>query len=185
MGSGISIIRSGGNSDGFQEDNDPLNISNTRDVEVPLGAIVVDDYPSLNQVVIRFAETLPDDLYRVTISSEVTNGTVTDGLQGIVKDVNGIPTSTTEPFERRGENSFRFDFRVSTGATVVSVVPQPITRPNNYLPLTQATDTVVVYFDQAEALDQDSAENTTFYRLFDVNHQTGEDLGGVFSSRSS
>ena len=179
LGSGISIIRSGGNSDGFQEDNDPLNISNTRDVEVPLGAIVVDDYPSLNQVVIRFGETLPDDLYRVTISSEVTNGTVTDGLQEIVRDVDGNPT-LREPFERGGENSFQFDFRVSTGATVVSVVPQPITRPSNYLPLTQATDTVVVYFDQAEALDQDSAGNTSFYRLFDVNQQTGEDLGGVF-----
>ena len=67
---------------------------------------------------------------------------------------------------------------MSTGAQVVSVVPQPITRQSNYLPLTQATDTVDVYFNQAEVLG-DSAQDTSFYRLFEVNQQTGEDLGSV------
>ena len=176
--SGISIVRSGDSRDGFLEDSNELgyefNPSNFSDIAIEPGAILVDDYPSLNQVVIRFAERLPDDLYRVTISSTVDASGNSTGV--------GLETVDNQPF-RRGDGesaatSFHFDFRVSTGAQVVSVVPQPITRQANYLPLTQATDAIDVYFDQAEVLGA-SAQNSSFYRLFEVNQQTGEDLGSV------
>ena len=64
--SGISIMRSGDSRDGFLEDSNELgyefNPSNFSDIAIEPGSILVDDYPSLNQVVIRFADRLPDDL---------------------------------------------------------------------------------------------------------------------------
>jgi hypothetical protein len=57
IGSGISVIR-GGN--GVLGDSD--------DILVAPGSITVDDLPNQNSVVIRFADTLPDDAYRIRIT---------------------------------------------------------------------------------------------------------------------
>ena len=66
---GISVLRSGGRGDGFGSDG------NLEDVVVTPGVLLVDDLPARNQVVIRFAETLPDDTYRFKISSEIDPAT--------------------------------------------------------------------------------------------------------------
>lgn len=63
--SGITVVRSGGAGDGF-------GAAGTKtDVSVVPGSITVGDLPNQNDVVIRFAETLPDDSYRIKISGSV------------------------------------------------------------------------------------------------------------------
>ena len=59
---GIVVTRSGGANDPFGA------FGNSNDIVVTPGSITVDDLPNENQVIVRFAETLPDDSYRITIS---------------------------------------------------------------------------------------------------------------------
>ncbi|MFM7244053.1 MAG: hypothetical protein ACKO40_07745, partial [Planctomycetaceae bacterium] len=95
-------------------------------------------------MVIRFAETLPDDLYRVAISN---------GLKSLSGD-----TAT----------AFQFDVRLDLGAFVTAVVPQPVDR----LPegsLQQRRNQVDVYFNAGDPLIQSSAENLGRYRLVPVS----------------
>ena len=178
LASGISIVRSGGirpngDPDPFLVDASAAG-SQYPDVRVEPGAVLVDDLPTQNQVVIRFADRLPDDLYRITLSSGI------DSESGLITGLKTLPTTTSrdgEAFSRNGENTFSFDIRVDTGPQVIGVVPQPITR-NNLL-LSQATNQIIVYFDQAEELDSDSAEDISYYRLFEVNSGSGHDIGSV------
>ena len=153
LASGISIVRSGGiqpngSTDPFMVDASADKPSLYADVHVEPGAILVDDLPTQNQVVIRFADRLPDDLYRITLSSSI------DGETGAITGLKTLGTASSsegEAFSRDGANTFSFDIRIDTGPQVIGVVPQPITRNN--LSLTQATNQIVVYFDQAEVLD--------------------------------
>ena len=179
LASGISIVRSGGiqpdgKPDPFLVDATSENAPQYPDVHVEPGALLVDDLPSQNQVVIRFAERLPDDLYRITLSSGVDSET--GAITGL-KTLGSALSPAGQAFSRNGADSFSFDVRVDTGSQVIGVVPQPITRTN--LSLSQATDQIVVYFDQAEPLDTNSAETTSFYRLFEVNTGDGTDIGSV------
>jgi len=105
-----------------------------------VGSVTVGDVPNRNEVVIRFAETLPDDLYRFTISS-------------------GLTTESGEP-----ATAFQFDLRLDLGAFVTAVVPQPIERSATGA-LLQHRDQVHVYFNDADPLDPASAETPANYRL--------------------
>ncbi len=107
IASGISVIR-GGN--GVLGDSD--------DMLVAPGSITVDDLPNQNSVVIRFAETLPDDAYRIRITGAGTGGLKT------VSQGSGIPS---ERFRDGG--TFELNFRLDLGAQVMSIVPQPVARP--------------------------------------------------------
>jgi len=77
----------------------------TDDVAVPLGYVGVG--PLSNQITVRFAESLPVDQYRLTISGDLLN---VDG----------------EAFN--SGNDRHLDYRVDFGGQVVSVVPQPVVR---------------------------------------------------------
>ena len=144
----ISVSRSGGALDAFGDEG------SFADVDVDLGAVLIDDLPNLNQIVIRFKETLPDDIYRITIG-----GGLTAGGQSF-----------------NSGQSYSFDVRVSVGAQVVAVVPQPISRDNTFA-LSQSKDSIEVYFDSAESLDPNSAQTPQNYRLIEVNEFTGRDIG--------
>ena len=74
------------------------------DVPVTPGSISVGDAPNENEVVLRFAEALVDDVYRVTIG-------------GQLRTVTGEQVTPAS-----------FDIRLDLGAFVTSVVPQPIIR---------------------------------------------------------
>ncbi|MDA7977064.1 MAG: hypothetical protein MPJ27_12985, partial [Pirellulales bacterium] len=96
---GITVERSG-------RANDPFGATGSfQDVTVSPGAIVVDDAPNENQVVIRFANSLPDDSYQITINGLTT---LPDETGAVEQFNNGL--STTVPF------------RLSLGPNVVSVV---------------------------------------------------------------
>ena len=140
----ISVVRSGGAGDGFG------GAGSKADVTIVPGSITVDALPDENQVVIRFAETLPDDTYRITVGA---------GLKTIANDT-ATPRS--------------FDFRVNVGAFVVSVVPQPVTRTG--ATLSQNRNAIEVYFNRNDPLSVASAQNASAYRLFEVDQATGNDV---------
>lgn len=95
---GIVVTRSGGSLDPF---------GNSNDIVVTPGSITVDDLPNENQVIVRFAETLPDDSYRITIS-----GAGVTGLKTLAQ-INGAATVPAENFRSGG--SFQLNFRLDLG----------------------------------------------------------------------
>ncbi|MEI7782661.1 MAG: hypothetical protein WCJ18_12155, partial [Planctomycetota bacterium] len=147
--SAISVVRSGGAGDGFG------GAGSKSDVTIVPGSISVDDLPNENEVVIRFAETLPDDSYRITVGaglkSQAQGATPADSFRG----------------------SFSLDFRIDLGGYVMSVVPQPITRTG--ATLTQDRDTIAVYFNRNDPLNVASAQTTSSYRLFEIDPATGKE----------
>jgi hypothetical protein len=138
---GISIVRTGGAGDPF---------GNGNDVAVQPGSIQVDDSPNENQVIIRFASTLPDDVYSIRVGAGL--GSVSSG----------------------NANATSFLLRLDLGAFVTSVVPQPVTRVG--AALTQSRNTIDVYFNREDPLHVPSAVNTAFYRIIEVN-AAGNDVG--------
>lgn len=140
---GITIVRSGGLNDLF---------GNGNDVVITPGSIQVDDAPNENQVIIRFAETLPNDRYGIVVSSAL----------GSVGNANGVATPVN------------IDLRLNLGAFVTAVVPQPVTRVGSAL--AQSRTTIDVYFNQEDPLLPASVTNASFYRLIEVDG-AGNDVG--------
>jgi hypothetical protein len=99
----ITVTRSNGLGDSF---------ANGNDIVVSPGYIGVDDAPNDNQVIIRFAETLPNDSYRITVGASLK--TLAEG------------SAPVQMFRDGG--SFNLNFKLDLGAQVTSVVPQPVIR---------------------------------------------------------
>jgi hypothetical protein len=113
------------------------------DVPVAIGYVGVGDFT--NEVMVRFASTLPDDVYRITIDSTFRN--------------------QADPAIEAGETQTR-DFELDLGAQVVAVVPQPVSRVGGVLQ--QARDKIEVYFNNDD-LDANSVTNPAFYHLIATN----------------
>ena len=113
------------------------------DVIVAPGYAGIGDSP--NEVILRFAETLPDDVYGIHVDGSVKN------IQG-------------QPFN--GGVDLDIQFTLDQGTKVISVVPQPIVRDPDTGELSQAKDQVVVYFNSNQ-LDPAAAANPAFYQLTD------------------
>lgn len=147
---GVRVVRSG-------FDN---VFGNGNDVVVPLGFVGVGKSPSENEIVIRFAESLPDDVYRV----EVLGAGSTTPLANLAGEVyvprladgDGDPTKDTIQFE------------LDLGPQVVAVVPQPVER-NAQGALQQLRNQIHVYFNQDE-LSVESAQNRDYYQLIYTNN---------------
>ncbi|MCR9294187.1 MAG: hypothetical protein NXI32_15820, partial [bacterium] len=148
----------------------PLQLNQTGDIIVEPGIAVVGDAPNENEVTLRFAERLPNDLYRIEIFGydDPVLGVV--GLRGT--DANGNPGDFFHPTQA-GTRQDTIDFNLDLGPKVTSVVPQPVVR-NASGALVQQRDTVVVYFDGDKLLVENdalgrptsqSAENPEFYQL--------------------
>jgi hypothetical protein len=149
----ISVMRSGGAGDGFG------NAGSKADVTIVPGSITVDDLPNENQVVIRFAETLPDDTYRITVGA-------------------GLKTTTNDTATPRS-----VDFRLDLGAFVMSVVPQPVVRTGSTL--NQNRNTIDVYFNANDPLNVASAQTASSYRLFEVDPASGNDVSPLAPANPS
>ncbi|WP_298858857.1 Calx-beta domain-containing protein [uncultured Gimesia sp.] len=121
---GIQIVRSGEN--GMIDDiNDPLY----DDIVIQPGYIGIGDNP--NEVILRFAESLPDDTYQITIYGVPV---APDPLLPGIPDA-GIPALLNldgEAFQDLNEDgdgaNQTINFELDLGAKVVAVVPQPILR---------------------------------------------------------
>ena len=136
IGSSIFFVRSVNGAFGDADDLSVMPVGTA-------GSVTAGDTPNENEVVIRFAETLPDDLYRFTITSGLTaNG--------------GNPA-----------NTFQFDVRLDLGAFVTAVVPQPVELVSGSL--VQQRDQVVVYFNAGDPLNPASAQTPGNYRLVPVS----------------
>ncbi len=161
--SGVRITRAGFDGS-FGEANDRLVFPGhplKPDAPFPGFFGVNPDEP--NEIIIRFPEALPDDIYRVELFGAV-------GASGALADVNG-DTFGLDDINR----NFSFDLNLELPATIVSVVPEPITR-NGDGTLTQAKDTILVYFNEdddnfIEAVggSEGSANDPEFYQLIFTN----------------
>ncbi len=100
---------------------------------------------SPNEVILRFADTQPDDVYGIHVDGSVTN-------------------SNNVPFN--GGTDLDIQFTLDQGTQVISVVPQPIVRDPLTGELSQAKDQIVVYFN-SQQLDPTTASNPAFYQLVD------------------
>ncbi len=114
----------------------------------------VGDQP--NEVLLRFSETLPDDVYRVDV-----RGTGATPLRNVDGDLFGDGTDA------------RMEFRLDLGAQVIAVVPQPVVeQPGGTL--VQQRDQILVYFNDDDLYVPD-AENPALYQLI----HTGESANNL------
>lgn len=152
---GIRITRAGADQ----------TIGTSDDIIVTPGLVSLGEIKQ-NEVVVRFAEKLPDDKYRVDIFS------FDDEDRGIValRNVDGeaIQPSTL------GARTESVNFELNLGALVEAVVPQPVVRLADGK-LEQRRDEVLVYFNEDPLFVENdpttgeptarSAENPRFYQL--------------------
>ncbi|MCH7988342.1 MAG: hypothetical protein IID46_04230, partial [Planctomycetes bacterium] len=122
-------------------------ISSTAYIIITPGFIGIGDNP--NEVIFRFAETLPDDLYQISIIGSGATPLL-DGAGDAFND---------------GADNIR-TFELDLGAQIVAVVPQPVVGDGTGV-LSQNLNQIVVYFNNDE-LDLASAENPSFYQLIDT-----------------
>ncbi|GAG05083.1 unnamed protein product, partial [marine sediment metagenome] len=135
-------------------------LGNDNDVVVEYGWIGIGEND--NEVIVRFFEPLPDDLYQITIV-----GTGTEALANL----NGVPFHS-------GENEV-IVFGLDLGAQVIAVVPQPVGRDVDGH-LVQQRDVIEVYFNPDE-LDAAAAENTDYYQLIATENTANPDDDTVFN----
>jgi hypothetical protein len=148
----------------------PLRLSSDGDVLLQPGIALVNDSPNDNEVVVRFADPLPNDKYRIEIFG------YDDDVQGVVglrgTDDSGAPGDFFQPTDPNTRQD-TIDFNLDLGPKVTSVVPQPVVRAADGS-LRQERDTILVYFDDNKLLVENdaagnptaqSAENPAFYQL--------------------
>ena len=122
----------------------PIALTGVNDTFIKPAYIGVGD--TGREVILRFAEALPDDSYRIDIlgrGSLALKNSAGQSYNG------GVDTSV--------------GFVLDLGAKIESIVPQPITRGANGV-LSQALDTIHVYFN-ADKLNIAEAEDERFYQL--------------------
>lgn len=117
------------------------------DVVITPGFIGIGEAP--NEIVLRFQENLPDDLYRVTLV-----GSGTTPLQNV----------GNEAFNNGADRQVGFE--LDLGAQVIAVVPQPVVRVGNAWQ--QRRDQIEVYFNNDD-LNTSLATNPSYYKLIFTN----------------
>ncbi|KAA5544554.1 hypothetical protein FYK55_09550 [Roseiconus nitratireducens] len=122
----------------------PITLSGVSDVVVQPGYVGLGDSP--REVVFRFQEPLPDDLYQIDIL-----GSGPFALRG----------DDGEPFQD-GTDLTR-NFAINLGPQVVAVVPEPIRRNSNGS-LSPETGKIQVHFNDDD-LNPTDARNPDFYQL--------------------
>ncbi len=153
--SGIRITRAGGDS----------QFGNGNEVVIAPGLVTLGEI-SQNEVVVRFAENLPDDHYRIDVFA------FDDPSQGIVALRNRLGEALVPKVA--GARSETIHFQLNLGALVEAIVPQPVVRLEDGS-LGQRRNEIIVYFnDDPLFVENDpstglpttrSAENPRFYQL--------------------
>ena len=132
-----------------------VDLLDPSDVVVLPGHIGLTD--NANEVVLRFAETLPDDHYLVEVI----------GLgDAALRNQIGNPFDAIP--ETDGIENFLMEFELDLGTQIVAVVPQPLSRQVDGT-LVQNGNEMVVYFSGAD-LNPELAENEDFYQLLFTGH---------------
>ncbi|NOX54097.1 MAG: hypothetical protein GXP27_06585, partial [Planctomycetes bacterium] len=139
-----------------------LTLDGASDVELVPGYVEVKaDAP--NEVLFRFADSLPDDDYLITIVGDGTNPS---------DPLNTLQNISGAAFNAGIDQHIQFE--IDLPPQVVAVVPQPIERVGNTLQ--QRKDQIVVYFNDDD-LDPATATMPRFYQLIDTRGtvQTDDD----------
>lgn len=103
------------------------------------------------EVVVRFAENLVDDDYRILLTG--SSGTPIASVSGEILN-NGSDTE--------------FPFSLGLGARIIAIDPQPVTRDPNTGAISQNSNTIVLHFNDDD-LNAASAETVSFYQLIYTN----------------
>ncbi len=121
----------------------------------PIGYLAVNDSPDLNEVIVRFSQTLASGSYTISIV----------GVKGAQYD----PTSGAYGLELPFNDglTYSMNFTLDLGSIVNAVVPQPVSRTAGGQ-LQQAVNEVDVYF--TDQLNASSATNPQFYQLIATNN---------------
>ena len=106
----ITVTRAG--LDGVFDDPATPLVESTDDVAVGLGYVGAGDNP--NEVIVRFAATLPDDKYQIRIQATGANSLVGNVGDSLTPDA--------------GKTYKSFNYELDLGAQVEAVVPQPVIR---------------------------------------------------------
>ena len=126
-----------------------LPLINISDIPIQPGFLGIGDSP--RQVVMRFSEPLPDDLYHVEI--------IGSGPFALRNIDGGAFRDATDDFVDDGAG-FGLDFELDLGAQVLSVVPQPVLSNSISNVRSQFRDRINVYFN-----DDDLHPTETFTGL--------------------
>ncbi|MGV3485685.1 MAG: peptidase, partial [Planctomycetaceae bacterium] len=152
---GIEITRSGADR----------TFGTTDDVVIAPGLVTLGDIRQ-NEVVVRFAENLPDDNYRIDLFA------FDDPDRGIValRNTAGEIIQPSTP----GARTETVNFQLNLGALVEAIVPQPVVRQADGS-LRQFRNEILVYFNEDTLFVENdpatgqptarSAENPRFYQL--------------------
>ena len=143
----------------------PIRLRSNNDVIIQPGAVVIGDRPNENEVTLRFAENLPDDVYRLEVF----------GFDDAGRGIRGLRNTNGDLFVPSNANTRQdtIDFRLDLGSKVTAVVPQPVVRLADGS-IEQQRNTIVVYFDSDKLLVENGAdgkptarsvENPSFYQL--------------------
>ncbi len=154
--SGIQITRAGTDQ----------TFGTADDVRVVPGLVTLGDIRE-NEVVVRFAENLPDDKYQINVFA------FDDADRGVVALRNRSGEAIMPSIA--GARTEQINFELDLGALVEAVVPQPIVRLADNT-LQQRRDEVLVYFNEDPLFVENnpatglptsrSVENPRFYQLF-------------------
>ncbi|APZ94408.1 GEVED domain-containing protein [Fuerstiella marisgermanici] len=115
---------------------------------VDIGFVGIGDVPE--EVVVRFAENLPDDDYRILL-----DGSSATPIRSIVGETLNNGADTT------------FEFSLDLGARIIAVDPQPVTRDGSGV-ISQARDQIVLYFNDDD-MPAAVAQDVQFYQLIFTN----------------
>jgi hypothetical protein len=127
----------------------PIKLSGVTDVEIKPGYVGLGDSP--REVVFRFAEPLPDDLYQISIL-----GTGPSALLNTDGEAFGDGVDETR------------QFKLNLGPRVVAVVPEPVRR-NAAGNLVPQVGKIEIYFNGDDSLNPTDAINPSFYQLIYTN----------------
>jgi hypothetical protein len=143
----------------------PLVLGGANDVVITPGYVGLGD--SAREVVFRFAEPLPDDLYRIDVQGV--------GSSPLRNDLGFALGDTTDDQIDNGAD-FSLQFELDLGAQILGVVPQPIVRTSNGV-LSMSSSQIEVYFNDDD-LNPISATNPAFYQLIHTREtvETGDDV---------
>ena len=140
----------------------------------PIGYLSVNDAPELNQVIVRFSQTLLSGDYTVKIA-----GAGAAPLEGEL--LNPTTGRLGPDLAFNGGQDYALGFTLDLGSMVNAVVPQPVTRTASGQ-LQQSVNEIDVYF--TDKLSTVSAQNPQLYQLIDTDNTANTAGQSVYNPSS-
>ncbi|QDT89881.1 Calx-beta domain-containing protein [Gimesia algae] len=137
------------------------------DITVSPTYVGIGDTP--NEVIVRFGETLPEDVYQITVFGSNANPLMSyESANAEAEEfLNGFDTT--------------LNFELDLAPKITAVVPQPVTRSDGSID--QSLNTIEIYFEGE--IDENSAINPAFYQLINTTDNSiisPEDLTDEFDA---